>query len=171
MRTLVVAVLAATMLAGCSGGDGLSNHIVKKGDLGEGFSYWALDETARDAGIRSNPGAIDVSDADMPGLVAAYFSAFVYNGTEADQYDDPIIISQALRWNNATNAEMNVEAFGGCSQSTFIITQGTTVIYVNALTFQMSDDDEEFFSMKAHDAAHEVAHRIGGTEYCGDESH
>lgn len=162
---LVAALLASTMLAGCSGG-GLSDHVIQRGDLGDGFSYWKVNADAREEGIDRNPGPFDAADFRDAGVRGAYLAAFSYNNSE-----NPVIVSQALRFNNETAATAFFTGFGGCSPDAFVIQKGATLSLVQFIAFFAEDEDEELLWQEAHDAAHAIEARVGGESLCEDESH
>lgn len=164
MRTVLVAsVLLATLLAGCSGGGGLASHVVQRGDLAEGFTYWPIPQEARDEGLDRNPGPHDVSDFAEFGVVAGYLSAFNYNGGE-----NPVLVSQAMRFENATQRDTFFQQFGGCSEDSYVVASGLVLSMVQALTYMGEDGDEAFLREQAHDAAHAIEVRTGGTSLCED---
>lgn len=160
MRFLLFAVLL-TLLAGCSGGGGLSDHVVLRGDLDDGFAYWKIPAEAREQGLDRNPGPFDTSDFREFGAASGYLSAFSYNGSE-----EPILVSQAIRFTNETARDTFVTQFSSCSEDAFVIESGLIVTQVQFLAVFAEDDDAEFLREQAHDAAHAIEVRTGGTSPC-----
>ena len=166
MRALLVpALFVAMMLSGCTGGGGLSEHVVRLGDLDGPFAYMPIGPDEREAGLTRNPGPAPVDDLDDATVLAGYVSAFVYDGGE-----EPVLISQALRFTNETAATVFFESQGGCGGA-MVIQDGAILTTVFVLEFFAEDADLEVLHDQAHEAAHAIEVRIGGMSLCEDETH
>lgn len=111
MRALL-AVLLMMLLAGCSGGGGLSAHVMTPGDLGAGYEYAAMDHEEYGMffdflGMESNPGRAEgepVED-DLGGNITAIYIAVI------DHVDsDGSVFSAAIAYTNAAEARKAAKA-------------------------------------------------------------
>ena len=161
MKTLpIVALFLVVALSGCTSGGGLSDYTAKTGDV-SGFVYMELPNETKEQGFPKNPGALQMGEGGP--IEASYASILALQNRSTE----PAIISNAVRFNNATNAQMMSGGASMCSEDVFVAQKGAVMAMV-IVALPSSDADYQYVHDQAHDAFHKILGRTDATDLCAD---